>query len=160
VRKDKDESAGATKSARKREALGVQDLGEALLELPDGQLDALVTDERLRDALRDLRRFTSHGARYRQAQFVGKLMREVDIEPLQRALDTKRSRQTADAAAFRKVEQWRTRLLAGDEGLSAWLAQHPGSDTPDFRALVREARRDDRGPAFRELFRAIRAALG
>lgn len=159
-----------SKSAVKRAMHELQDLGEALLELPDEQLDVLEMEERLRDALHELRRISAHSARKRQVQYVGKLLRGVDLEPFQRALAAWRGGRARDAAALRDVERWRDRLLAGDEGLQAWVAQHPASDTPAFRALVRDARRA-RAPglspnsarpnsgAFRELFRSINAAL-
>lgn len=164
-----------SKSALKRAMHELQDLGEALLELPDEQLDELGMDERLRDALHELRRISAHSARKRQVQYVGKLLRGVDLEPFQRALAAWRGGQARGAAALRDVERWRDRLLAGDEGLQAWIAEHPANDTPGFRALVRDAQRD-RAPelrsdsgrsnsgrsnsgAFRELFRTIKAAL-
>jgi ribosome-associated protein len=151
-----------SKSERKREAHGAQSLGVDLLELTDEQLDELVKDERLRDALRDLRRFTSHGARYRQSQYVGKLMRNTDVAPLEQALAAKRAAGSRESQQFREVEKWRDRLLADDEGLHAWIAAHPVSDTTAFRALVRDARREREmggSRSFRELFRAVREMM-
>ena len=154
--------AGPSKSSLKRASTARQTLGVELLELTDEQLDGLIKDERLRTALRDLRRLTSHGAKARQTQFVGKLMRDVDIEPFEQALAAKRAAGNRDARAFQEAEKWRVRLLAGDEGLNAWIAAHPESDTKEFSTLVREARREkEMGGvrAFRELFRVIREAL-
>jgi ribosome-associated protein len=148
-----------SKSALKRQATEMQKLGEELLEFPDEELDRLITDERLRTALRDLRRFTSHGARYRQAQYVGKLMRNADMTPLEAAVITKRAAHVREVTGLRDITMWRDRLVAGDEGLTAWLARDPDSDTPEFRAMVRDARRDRKHRAFTELFRTVKARL-
>jgi ribosome-associated protein len=147
-----------SKSALKREATDLQKLGEALLELTDAELDALVTDERLRGALAEMRRIKSGEARRRQLQFIGKLMRNADVEPLRRAIDARRSQHLREATLFKDAQRWRERLIAEDAQVAAWIAHHPASDNADFRALVRDARRGDKR-AFRELFRAISSAL-
>ncbi len=162
-----DADAPPSKSAVKRAMHELQDLGIDMLELHDEQLDQLPMGERLRDALRELRRIDSHGARKRQSRYVGKLLRDVDVEPFQKALAARRAGKATDANAMREIERWRERLLAGDDGLNAWIAAHPDSDTPRFRALVRDARRE-RAPespsrassrAFRELFQSIKTVL-
>ena len=53
-------------------------LGEALVTLKPERLAELPLPERLRDAIAEARRLTSFGARRRQIQFVGKLMRQLD----------------------------------------------------------------------------------
>ena len=92
-------------------------LGEALIELSDSELDALPLPEQLRDAVLLARRITEHGGLYRQKQYIGKLMRKIDAEPIRAALDARRERERAEALRFRRVEQWRDRLL--NEGRSA-----------------------------------------
>ena len=74
-----------SKSARKREALDLQSLGEALIELPPAELAALGLPEALQEAIVAARGITSRGAGSRQRQFIGKLMRKVDPEPIRAA---------------------------------------------------------------------------
>jgi 5-(carboxyamino)imidazole ribonucleotide mutase len=75
-----------SKSARKREALAAQKLGEELILLRDAELDALELPERLSEAIRQARRIRSRAAGARQRQYIGKLMREIDLEPILAAL--------------------------------------------------------------------------
>ena len=75
-----------SKSARKREALAAQKLGEELILLKDADLDALELPERLSEAIRQARRIRSRAAGARQRQYIGKLMREIDLEPILAAL--------------------------------------------------------------------------
>jgi ribosome-associated protein len=155
--------AGPSKSQVKRDLHDLQDFGLSLLDLPDSTLDELVTDERLREALHELRRLTAHTARKRQMQYLGKLLREEDTTPLREALAARRAGEVRDKRALKVIEDWRERMLAGDEALAQWRAERPDADTPQLRALVRDARREragsGHGRAFRELHRAIRAAL-
>ncbi|HEY5084103.1 MAG TPA: DUF615 domain-containing protein, partial [Rhizomicrobium sp.] len=62
-----------SKSARKREAATLQELGVKLSALPDQEIKALDLPDNLFIALRDLRRLPSHGAQVRQRQYIGKL---------------------------------------------------------------------------------------
>jgi len=166
---DTEEEFAPSKTQRKKDMLALQDLGAALLALPPVQLAAIEMDDRLRDAFDEARRISAHGARKRQLQYIGKLLRGIDPEPLQRALEQTRTHRLRDAQAFHDVEQWRERILAGDEGLNAWLTQYPDADTSQFHTLVRDARRELDTPARhgapamsksrRALFRQLRDAM-
>jgi ribosome-associated protein len=84
--RDEDEPLAPSKSARKREALARQKLGQRLAKLKDADLATLELPEALRDALLDARRITAHGALARQFQYVGRLMRDIDVEALEKQL--------------------------------------------------------------------------
>lgn len=78
---------GPSKSMRKREAQALQKLGERLIGLRDEHLRGLPLPETLLDAILEARRLKSLPALARQRQYIGKLMRDIDVEPLQQALD-------------------------------------------------------------------------
>ena len=71
-----------SKSARKREYLALQKLGEELTTLKESDLDSLPLGDNLRDAVMEARQIKAHGALRRQKQYIGKLMRHIDPEPL------------------------------------------------------------------------------
>lgn len=75
-----------SKSQRKREALALQDLGELLVELKPTRLAQLPLPDELREAVLTAQRTPQRGARKRQLQYIGKLMRRVDPEPIRAAL--------------------------------------------------------------------------
>ena len=60
----------------------MQKLGEELITLKPSDLDALPLDENLRDAVMEAQQMKAHGALRRQKQYIGKLMRHIDPEPL------------------------------------------------------------------------------
>ncbi len=154
-----------SKTQRKRDAHDLQALGDALAELPADRLAVLELPQSLRDALDELRSIRSHEGRRRQAQYIGKLMRQVDAQPLREAVAAARLGGAQDALALHEAERWRAELVAGDAALTRWAAAHPGSDLQQLRSLVRAARSDTdkppeqrHGRAWRELFRFVRAA--
>lgn len=155
-----------SKSAKKREAHDQQALGEALASLPDAALAAVAMPEALRDALAEYRRTRSHEGRRRQLQYVGKLMRQADPAPLREAVATAQLGRAHDALALHRVEHWRAELVASDDALTRWIAEHPDTDLPRLRTLIRAARKDaalapgDRhGRAWRELFQHLKPLL-
>jgi ribosome-associated protein len=164
-----DESERPSKSARKRAAHAAQDLGEALIRLRDSDLDALALPERLTEAVREARRIRSRAAGARQRQYIGKLMREIDVEPIRAALAARSERDAMETQLFKRAEGWRERLLAeGDTALDELARLRPGLDRTEWTRRVAAARheraaglqRGTVGPAGRELFRALRTLLG
>ena len=138
----------------------LQALGAALVALPEAAVAAIAIPEDLAAAVREARRITSHEGRRRQLQYIGKLMRDVDPEPVRRAL-AERAGQSAQARAQQiALERWRARLIEDEGALTEFAAAHPGADLQALRALIRNARKEIAGSkpprAQRELFRMIR----
>jgi len=153
-----------SKTRLKKESHDLQSLGEQLAALSDGQLAGLGLDEQLFDAVNQYKRTRSHEGRRRQMQYVGKLMRRVDVEPIREAVAALQLGHALDSLALHQAERWRVELLAGDDALTAWTAEHPGGDVQQLRSLIRAARKDAaaapeqrNGRAFRELFQYIKA---
>jgi ribosome-associated protein len=145
-----------SKSQRKRQAAAQQSLGEQLAELPAEALDTLDLPYRLRDALEQLRAISSHEARRRQRQFIGKLMRDLDPEPLQAFIDAYRRPSRESARLFGVTEAWRDRLLAEDDAaVQAFLSAYPEIDAAALVEAVAAAR-DGRSGAAKRLFRMLR----
>src|SRR6202789_4671339 len=118
-----------SKSARKREAASLQELGVKLSALPDQELKALDLPESLFVALRDLRRLPSHGAQVRQRQYIGKLMRTIDPEPVLAKLAERKQRHDLEIRHFQQIERWRDRVLSEPvDGLKELLQEYPHAD--------------------------------
>lgn len=75
-----------SKSARKREYIALQKLGESLISLKPADLEKIPLPDELRDAVDEARQIKAHGALRRQKQYIGKLMGHVDPEPIRNAL--------------------------------------------------------------------------
>ncbi len=155
---------GPSKSLRKRQSHELQDLGEALIELPQEELDALPLPEVLRDAVLLARRITAHGGLARQKQLIGKLMRKIDAEPIRLALEVRRDRDRTSVRLFQLIERWRSRLIAeSDVALDEFMRSHPTAERALLARLSAQAiheRANERPPkAARELFTAVEAVL-
>jgi ribosome-associated protein len=153
-----------SKSARKRDAASLQELGVKLSALPDQEIKALDLPDNLFVALRDLRRLPSHGAQIRQRQYIGKLMRDIDPEPVLAKLAERKQRHDLEIRHFQQIERWRDRLLSEPSGLDELLREYPHADRAALAKLLEKAdkeRREQRSPVgARELFAFLRQLLG
>jgi len=149
-----------SKTRRKQEMHALQALGVALVELADSHLAAMELPPDLGTAVREAKRITSHEGRRRQLQYIGRLMRDVDPEPIRRQLDAIVGHSAAETARHRRLEVWRARLIDDDAALTDYVATHAGADLQALRTLIRNARREQkegRPPrAYRELFRLLK----
>ena len=166
-----------SKTDAKRESEELQELGEALLTLRSDLFKPLPLPDKLADALADAKRITNFEGKRRQMQFIGKLMRQLDEEVLQavrHALELQRLGHAHDTDQLHQAEAWRDRMIASDDAVQDWIAQHADTDTQQLRALVRQARKDAvpadkaavsqglaprQGRAYRELFQMLKAQL-
>ena len=152
-----------SKSERKRTQALLQDLGEQLIGLQDDMLDGLTLDERLRTAIREARRMKSNEARRRQKQFIGKLMRDVDAEPINALFATLKTDDRRQKRVFANAERWRDRLLKEGREASQAFEAETGHADPELANLLDELDRchSDRleSTLRRKLFRRIHETL-
>ena len=164
---DEDHGDAPSRTQAKAAALEVLDLGKALLELPASDLDHIEMSDTLRDAFAHYHAIRGFEARRRQMKYVGKLLRQADLEPFHAALEACRARDALEGREQQQIELWRGRLLAEDSALTELGAAYPGSITPALRTLIRDAHNEQaaaargdgnarKGRAYRALFRALR----
>jgi len=154
------DSEFVSRTKKKQHVEELQKLGAALVRLPPVQLASLALPDALLQAVLDAQRFTSHEARRRQMQYIGKVMRKVDPEPVRAALAAVTGKSAAARAQQRRLESWRERLIGDDGALTAFAGEHAGADLQALRTLIRNARKEiaeSKPPrAQRELFRVLR----
>lgn len=159
---DFDPDAAPSKSELKRRMSALQELGTTLTQLSDKQLRRIpIADPRLAEAIRETRNISSNSARRRHLQFIGKLMRDIDSQPIQAALEDLDRERAGAAHHFQQLEALRDQLLAqGLPGIDAIMARWPHADRQHLRQLLlqdqREQQRNKPPASRRKLFRYLR----
>ena len=152
-----------SKTQRKKMMLALQDLGAELVALNEEQLASMALPENLYDAVVAAKRITRLEARRRQFQYIGKLMRTIDPEPIRARLDTWKASSREHAARLHHLERWRERLLADESALVELLSAYPCADAQQLRVLIRNVQREratDAPPrSYRALFQLLRETL-
>lgn len=132
-----------SKTRLKDEMHELQSLGEALLALPLSVYNTLPVPEDLDNALTAARKISAHGARRRQMQFIGRVMRSIDAAPLQAAYDEWKSGNKKLAREHQGLEELRDDLIAGNKStLDEYIQQHPDCDIQQLRQLIRLAQQE------------------
>ncbi|MEK1943323.1 MAG: ribosome biogenesis factor YjgA [Pseudomonas sp.] len=156
-----DFSEEKSKTQVKRELHALVDLGERLTTLKPALIDKLPLTDALRRALAEAPKHTANIARKRHIQFIGKLMRDQNIDEILVLLDQLDASTRQYNERFHNLERWRDRLATGtDDVLEAFVAEYPDADRTHLRQLIRQAQHEtaqNKAPAAtRKIFKYIR----
>ena len=152
-----------SKTQRKKAVHELRDMGEELVALNDNRLAQVELPEFLRDAIVAARDITAHGARRRQLQYIGKLMRKVDANPIRAKLDVWNAQSRGPTLIHKRAEEWRNRLLDDEGALSELQREYPRADTIYLQKLldatVRERETGHPPRSFRLLYQTLHALI-
>lgn len=154
-----------SKSQIKREMLALQQLGERLSSLSPGVLARMPLSNPLQEALEEGGRIKSLNALRRHYRRLGKLLRNEDLEAINRVIGEIDNRHQADVNRFHALERWRERLLdEQNEAFGEFMQAYPDADRQRLRRLLQDARRErERGgppSSYRKLFKYLREVAG
>ncbi|WP_292922876.1 ribosome biogenesis factor YjgA [Nitrosomonas sp.] len=160
---DETEAIEPSKTQRKKDMHALQEIGEQLVELDPKKLTEFDLPEILVDAIKLARPMQKHGARRRQLQYIGRLMREVDASPIQEKLDSWQQNSKQQTARLHQLERWRERLLSDEHALTEFAKQYPQADLQRLRLLIRNAQKEkaaEKPPkSFRLLFQELQGIV-
>ena len=158
---EEEEIIWVSKSEIKRDSEQLKKLGAELIELSPQNLEKIPLDEDLKDSIRQAQSFRLE-ARRRQIQFIGKLLRNRDPQPIQDALDKVKNRQ--QQALLHKLELVRDQLIAmGDSSLNYLMDEYPRLDRQHLRNLIRAAQKEKEAnkppKAYRDIFQYLKTEI-
>ena len=154
-----------SKTQRKAEADALQEIGKRVIELPIDKIKKLNLPESLHDAVLESKRLTSYGAIRRQLQYIGRLMRDFDAEPIIEQLSRWDGKHQEENTRFHALERWRDRLInksgaSETTALQEFVTQYPNAEIQRLRHLSRNAQKEQASnkplKSSRELFKLLR----
>ena len=132
--------ASESKSELKRRAKDITELGMMLAERNISQLQGLPYPEIIA-AIETYQRITKGNAKKRQMLYVGKLLRQVDLEVIERFVDRYDSASEHHQLLVHQLERWREQLIEDDPSVMDDISrQCPDIDRQHLRTLTREAK--------------------
>lgn len=147
-----------SKSEIKRDAEALKKIGEKLVNLTPAKLAQIPLTEEILEAVQQAQKFTKE-ARRRQLQYLGKLLRNGEIEPITTALAKLENTHQAHKAMLHKIEEQRDLLIASDDALTSLLNKYPSIEVQPLRGLIRGARKEQAIGKFGKNYREIYALL-
>ena len=160
---DQEEIIWVSKSEIKRDAEDLKQLGEKLVNLTKANLTKVPLDDSLKDAIELAQRLQKE-ARRRQLQYIGKLLRSIDAEPIREALEKIENKHNQQQAMLHKLEILRDELITkGDAALTDLLNEHPSADRQHLRNLIRAAQKEKAqnkpSKAYREIYQILKTLI-
>ena len=160
---DQEEIIWVSKSEIKRDAEDLKQLGEKLVNLTKANLTKVPLDDSLKDAIELAQRLQKE-ARRRQLQYIGKLLRSIDAEPIREALEKIENKHNQQQAMLHKLEILRDELVAkGDAALTDLLNERPSADRQQLRNLIRAAQKEKEqnklSKAYREIYQILKTLI-
>ena len=160
---DQEEIIWVSKSEIKRDAEDLKQLGEKLMNLTKANLTKVPLDDSLKDAIELAQRLQKE-ARRRQLQYIGKLLRSIDAEPIREALEKIENKHNQQQAMLHKLEILRDELVAkGDVALTDLLNERPSADRQQLRNLIRAAQKEKEqnkpSKAYREIYQILKTLI-
>lgn len=146
-----------SKTQIKKEAQQLQKIGEQLLALNPDQLVRIAIPDDLRQAVLDAKSIRSNQAKRRQIQYIGALMRNIDPEPVLKAISlidagiTLPGKQPDDT-----IKKQAKSLIDGDDTVfHAIVDDCPALDRQRLRHLIRNAQKKRESPHAKKTFKAL-----
>ncbi|MBL1352802.1 MAG: DUF615 domain-containing protein [Zetaproteobacteria bacterium] len=153
------------KSQLRRDSMALLDLGKKLADFEVIKLQRMNLPEELFKALLDAKKIRQNSARKRHFKFVGKLLRSMETEALEKTVHDVEYGTEQENAQFHHVERWRTRLLNADNhaAFTQLMVEYPQADAGRMRQLIRNAHKESEQSkpprSSRLLFQVLRELL-
>jgi ribosome-associated protein len=146
-----------SRSQLKRDSQELRDMGAQLVQMPNAHLDKITMDNTLLAAIKEARRLKSNDARRRQIQYIGKLMRNMDLTEIRHSVEKLNHQSQTFRQHFAMLEQWRDRLIdEGNDTIEEFLTAFPNADRQQIRNLSRQAGREKNSSAKSKLFKYLK----
>ena len=140
INPDDEDIIYVSKSEIKRDAEVLKKLGVELVNLSKNEIAKIPLDEDLLYAIELAQKIKKEGYR-RQIQYIGKLLRSRDIEPITLALDKLKNRHNQQVALFHRLEKLRDELIETGDAESI-MELFPSADRQQLRTLARLAKKE------------------
>ncbi|WP_448549736.1 ribosome biogenesis factor YjgA [Thalassotalea fusca] len=133
-----------SKTQLKREMHELQDYAMRLVKLSKHQRKQLPLNEELLEAMVLADKIINKPeALSRHVRFISRMLSEMDLAPINQALDLMANKNQQKTRQIEMLEAYRDELIAlGNEKIEEALANHPAMERQKLRQLVRQANKE------------------
>ena len=151
-----------SKTQLKQEADDIQELGIEISKLPEKKILSLSLSEDAKEAIIFYQNIKKNSAKRRQAQFIGKVLRNLDLEDVKKELFEIKNTSLLSIKIQHEAESWREKLLSDSESLSQFIDTF-SPDLGNLNQIVLNAKKEltsnKKGRNYRNLYRLILESL-
>lgn len=147
-----------SKTQLKKEADDVQTLGVEIAQLPKQKITSLSLPDDAKEAIIFYQHIKKNSAKRRQAQYIGKILRGLDLSQVNEELNVIKNISKLRIKLEHEAERWREKLISSPAALDEFINQYR-PDISNLNQTISNARKesltDKKSKNYRNLYRLI-----
>ncbi|MEY3027919.1 MAG: ribosome biogenesis factor YjgA [Methylophilaceae bacterium] len=147
-----------SKTQLKKEADDVQTLGVEIAQLPKQKITSLSLPDDAKEAIIFYQHIKKNSAKRRQAQYIGKILRGLDLSQVNEELNVIKNISKLRIKLEHEAERWREKLITSPAALDEFINQYQ-PDVSNLNQTISNARKeslaDKKSKNYRNLYRLI-----
>ena len=154
---DLDKDSVISKTELKKDSKKIQEFGRRISELTINNIEAFKFPSNIYEATIDLKNIKSNSAKNRQVQYLGKLLREIDLTDAFLIMKQLKVSSQKEIQRNHIIEDWRDKLLSNNDSITQFVDEYPKIDRQSLRQTISNAQKDNKSPKYsRQLFKLIK----
>tara|TARA_B110001454_G_C12497262_1_gene341144 strand:+ start:169 stop:660 length:492 start_codon:yes stop_codon:yes gene_type:complete len=154
---DLDKNSVISKTELKKDSKKIQEFGRRISELTINNIEAFKFPSNIYEATIDLKNIKSNSAKKRQVQYLGKLLREIDLTDAFLIMKQLKVSSQKEIQRNHIIEDWRDKLLSNNDSITQFVDEYPKIDRQSLRQTISNAQKDNKSPKYsRQLFKLIK----
>ena len=154
---DLDKDSVISKTELKKDSKKIQEFGRKISELTINNIEAFKFSSNIYEATIDLKNIKSNSAKKRQVQYLGKLLREIDLTDAFLIMKQLKVSSQKEIQRNHIIEDWRDKLLSNNDSITQFVDEYPKIDRQSLRQTISNAQKDNKSPKYsRQLFKLIK----
>ena len=157
---DLDKDSVTSKTELKKDSKKIQQFGRKISELTINNIEAFKFPLNIYEATIDLKNLKSNSAKKRQVQYLGKLLREIDLTDAFIIMKQLKVSSQKEIQRNNIIEGWRNKLLNNNNSITEFVDEYPEIDRQSLRQTISNAQKEktkNKPPKYsRQLFKLIK----
>ena len=152
-----------SKTELKKDSKKIQALGRSIAELSADEIKKFNFPTNIQQAIRKIKAIKSNSAKNRQTQYLGKLLRSIDLTEAYIVMEQLRTNSQKGIQLDHYIEKWRDRLIGDKEAITEFISLYSSSENQTIRQLIQNSLKEkasNKPPkSYRQLFQAIKVII-
>ena len=139
---DLDKDSVTSKTELKKDSKKIQQFGRKISELTINNIEAFKFPLNIYEATIDLKNLKSNSAKKRQVQYLGKLLREIDLTDAFIIMKQLKVSSQKEIQRNNIIEGWRNKLLNNNNSITEFVDEYPEIDRQSLRQTISNAQKE------------------
>ena len=137
-----DKNVVISKTELKKDSKKIQQFGKKISELSINDIKIFKLPSNIYEATIELKNIRSNSAKKRQVQYLGKLLREIDLTDAHLIMEQIKVSSQKEIQRNHIIEAWRDKLLSNDKSTTEFVDKFPKIDRQSLRQTISNTKKE------------------